>query len=405
MPHSARTARTARVLTRCALTTLLLAGGVPRLAAQDGPPVRLPQAAAGTAWNQSLALEARGDFTAAKQILIEAFGAAPATYDVAVRMAWLTLRQGHGADAVQLYRRARTLPGSLLEATTGLGLALTTLGYNLLDRGALGEARTAWTEALSFDASNEDALKGIALLGGPPGVSVEAWAAFVSATSASSKAQVYYAQLPIRLDHASAVRVAVRTVTSPTFVGKTGAFDAQSEVYGAIARDIGISTTELIGFAFSGAGRSNSGAALSTRIGGSIGVAATVSMIARTRANNLQVAPSVFAWLSPNVSISGGMRITSDSAFSAVSPMASVTLRNDRLTVDLAGHFGKEQWAFSAAGPTILSFLDRTTGGVTGTASWQATRAITAYGQLQLEQTAANGSFQSIGLGVRIAPR
>ena len=85
MPHSARTAR---VLTRCALTTLLLAGGVPRLAAQDGPPVRLPQAATGTAWDQSLALEARGDFTAAKQILIEAFGAAPATYDVAVRMAW-----------------------------------------------------------------------------------------------------------------------------------------------------------------------------------------------------------------------------------------------------------------------------------------------------------------------------
>ena len=57
---------------------LLLAGGVPRLAAQDGPPVRLPQAATGTAWDQSLALEARGDFTAAKQILIEAFGAAPA---------------------------------------------------------------------------------------------------------------------------------------------------------------------------------------------------------------------------------------------------------------------------------------------------------------------------------------
>ncbi len=387
-----------------ALLTLLLAGPASPLRAQDGPPVRLPQAATAGAWEQSLALEGRGDFVAAKQLLIDAFGNAPATYDVAVRLAWLTLRQGKGADAVQLYRRARTMPGSLPEATTGLGLALTTLGYNNLDRGALGDARTAWSEALTFDASNEDAHKGIELLGGPPGVSAEVWAALVSATSASSKAQVFYAQLPIRLDNESAVRVAFRSVTSPTFVGKKGAFDAQTEFYGAISRDIGISTTELIGFAFAGTGRSNSGVALNTRVGGTFGVAATVSMIARTGKNNLQVAPSVFAWLSPNIAVSGGVRITSDSAFSAVSPMASLTVRNEHLTAQFDAHFGNEVWAFSPAGPSILSFLDRTSGGFTGTVSWQATRAVAAFGQLQLEQTATSGSFQSIGIGVRIAP-
>ena len=41
----------------------------------------LPQGAAATAWEQSLALENRGDFTAAKQLLVDAFGASPSTRD------------------------------------------------------------------------------------------------------------------------------------------------------------------------------------------------------------------------------------------------------------------------------------------------------------------------------------
>lgn len=390
---------------RAALLALALLCSARSIVAQDGPPVRLPGAATGTAWEQSLALEGRGDFAGAKQLLIDAFGRSPATYDVAVRLAWLTLRQNNGAEAAELYRRARTMPGSLPEATTGLGLALTALGYNRLERGALGDARNAWSEALSIDASNAEARNGMALLGGPAGVSAEAWFAAISATSASSKANVYYAQIPVRLDNESALRVALRSVSAPTFTGTSGAFAAQTEFYAALSREIGISTTELIGFGFSGSGRSNSGAALSTRIGGNLGVAATVSMIARTGATNLQVAPSIFAWLSPHVAVSGGARITSDSSFSAVSPTASITLRYDQLTVDVAGHFGKELWAFTPAGPTILSFLDQTTGGVTGTVSRQFGHGITLYGQLQFEQTAANGSFQSIGIGARLAPR
>jgi hypothetical protein len=391
---------------RVGLLLALLTTSLARpLAAQDGPPVRLPQATAATAWEQSLALENRGDFAGAKQLLIEAFGASPATYEVAVRLAWLTLRQNKGAEATELYRRARTMPGSLPEATTGLGLALTALGYNRLERGALGEARNAWSEALSIDASNDGAHTGVALLGGPPGVSAEGWYANIRATANASQAQVYYLQIPVRLDNESAIRFAVRSVTSPTFTGSSGAFAEQTEFYGAVSREIGISTTELIGFGFTSTGRSNSGVAVSTRIGGNYGVAATASMIARTGGNNLQIAPSAFAWLTPNIAIGGGVRITSDSSFSAVSPTASLTVRYDRFTVDLAGHFGKEQWAFSPAGPTILSFLDQTTGGLTGTASRELGHGITVYGQLQFEQTASSGSFQSVGLGVRIAPR
>ena len=100
-----------------------------------------------------------------------------------------------------------------------------------------------------------------------------------------------------------------------------------------------------------------------------------------------------------------GVRLTSDSAFTAVSPTASLTVRSGDFTVDLAGHFGKEVWAFTPAGPTILSFLDQTTGGLTATASRSFARGMTMFGQLQYEQTAAKGSFQSIGLGLRIAPR
>lgn len=375
------------------------------LAAQAGPPERLPAVPAASAWEQSLALEARADLVNAKQLLIDAFGKSPATYDVSVRLAWLTLRQGKGAEAADLYRRARTLPGSLPEATTGLGLALTARGYSQLERGALGEARSSWSEALTIDASNTDALKGIDLVGGGIGPSIDVWTAGLSATVNSSKARVFYTHVLARVDNDLAVRAAVRQVASPTFTGTSGAFAKQTEFYAGISRDMGISTNELIGFVITGTGRSNSGAAVTTRIGGNYGILASASIIARTGGTNLQIVPTAFWYASPNLSLSGGVRVTSDSAFSSVSPLASITWRNEKFLADVAAHFGKQQWAFSATGPSILSFLDKTSSGLTGTLGWQLSRSLAFYGQLQAEQTVSSGSFQSIGAGVHFTPR
>ncbi len=395
-PHVARLA---------ALVVACLSLAAARGACQDAPVLRATPAVTVSPWERSLALEAEGKLAQARQVLVDAFGPRPVYYEPAVRLAWLSFSMRDGAAAVELYRHARTLPGSLPEATTGLGLALTMRGYAELARGAFGAARGSWNEALAIDAANADARAGVDILGGPEGVTIEAWGAALSATSGSSRASVLYAQLPARLNNALAVRVALRQVSSPTFVGTKGVFSMQTELFGGIARDLGISTTELIAFSLAGSTYSHAGVALATRVGGTFGVTGTASVIGLASGTNVQFAPMVFAWLSPHVSLSGGVRITSDPALSAVSPIAAATLRSDRVALDVVAHAGKERWAFSDAGPTILSFLDNTSGGATGTLSWLAGRRVRVFAQVQVEQTVSSGSYGSIGVGVRVTPR
>ena len=403
----------------------LLGAAAGQLCAQDGAPVHFPRAAG--AWEQSLEREAQGDIVGARQLMRAAYGARPQAYDPCVRLAWLSFLLRDGAEAVTLYRRARALPGSLPEATAGLGLALTMRGYAELARGAFGDARASWRDALRIDSTNADALQGNRLIGGASGIAPEVWAAGISATKASSSAQVYFAALPARLDTDLGVRVALRQVASPTPSDTSGVFATQTEFYGGITKDIGRASVGLLGFVLRGATRSTgsavvgprpgapfgtpttsiastAGAAVNLRVGGSYGLTATTSVIWRTGGTNLQVVPMAFVYLLPSIAISGGARFTRDSAFSGVSPMAALSVRRGGVTLDLAAHDGKEEWAFSAAGPTILSFRDQTSSGFTATAGWQPAHAFALFAQIQIEQTKSSGSLRSIGAGVRLNP-
>ncbi len=418
--HSIRTRRVFM-----ALTILYAAAGAAH--AQEGAPIRLPQGA--DAWVQSLAREAQGDINGARKLMLDTYGARPAVYDPCVRLAWLNFLLKDGAEAAILYRRARDLPGSLPEATVGLGLALTMRGYAELARGSFGDARASWQEALSIDAANADALQGNRLIGGTSGIVPEAWAAAISATKASSAAQVYYVQLPVRLSAHLGARVAFRRVASPSPLDTSGVFAAQSEFFGGITNEIGRASIEVLGFILSGAspgtgttvkvpgpgGPSRApassssttragGAAVSLRVGGSFGLTSTASIISHTGGTNVQLSPMAFVYLTPAVAIAGGVRFTRDSAFAGVSPMAALSVRRGRVTLDLGAHTGKEQRAFNATGPTILSFLDQTSGGFTATAGWQPVRALTLFAQAQVEQTKSSGSFRSVGAGVRLNP-
>ena len=338
-------------------------------------------------------------------MLIAAFGEYPTTYDVGVRLAWLSLLLHRTGEAVDRYRLARGMVGSLPEATYGLALALTARGYDALARGAYGAARADLNEALSFDAANADARKAIRLLGGPRGVAIEAWAATVSATTGSSRAQVFYLNIPIRLDESRAARFALRQVMSPTGIGTTRAFASQTELYAGFERDVGVATLEAMGLAINAAGGTSVGAVFVGRVGGTLGLSGTASAISVTGGVNLQAVPSVFWWASPNVALSVGARITDDPNVRAVSPIAAITIRGEKAELDLSGHSGTERWALTPAGPTILSFLDQTKRGCTATVTVHATSRISVFAQGQVEQTFSLGTFQSYGAGFRFSPR
>ena len=356
------------------------------------------------AWDASLTLEARGDVRGARQTLIDAFGADPAAYAPCVRIAWLTYRLGDAAEAVRHYRRARALPGALSEATYGLSLALVSAGYADLARGALGQARAEWTEALTIDASNEEALAGIAIVGPATGVSGDLWLATISAspTGSTSSAQVYYAQLAVRAASDLAFRASVRQVASPSFTGPVPSFASQTEFFVGVAKDVGIATVEGIGMVLSATGRVNAGGAATVRAGGSVGVTAVASVLSRTGGANVQLTPMVFAYLGGRVAVAAGARITSDSAFQAVSPTVALSARGGAFTFDAAAHAGREQWAFNPAGPTVLSIFNITTSGATATLGWQANHRVALFAQAQVEQLDGGGTFQGFSLGLRI---
>ena len=364
------------------------------------------QATSANAWQMSLALEGANEIRQARVVLVEAWGERPAFYDVCIRLAWLALRLGESRESVDLYRRARELPGALPEVNTGLTWALTAFGYQQLERGNVPAARRAFAEALTLSPHDPDAAHAVDLVGASHSVAGEAWVGHLTASADSSAAQLLYLHLPIRLNDNVSIRAAYRHVGSPTAAaGAAGLFGTQDEIYGAIAVERGVTATEIALFSLSNTLSSSQGFAVSSRAGGHTGIAVTVAGISQSSGWNFQFVPQAFTWLSPYVAIGAGVRFTHDSLLSAASPLVSLTLRMDPVEIDAQAHFGKERWAYSPAGPTILSFLANTSSGVTITGTVQAGKMFTMFGQLQSESiTGSTGDsrFTSLAGGLRI---
>ena len=366
-----------------------------------------------TPWDSSLTLEASGKFDQARAVLVLAFGAHPSTYDVAVRLAWLSLRQHRALEAVQAYREARALPYAGFEATQGLASALVMSGYQALDRGNLGVARRTWREALAADRDVIGAHEGLALVGPSAGAAPEIWFGQLKASTDSSSAQAVYLALPYRVNDATSVRAAFRDISSAhAATGTTGIFGSQREFYGSITMERGISATEVMALALSNSAETISGVAASTRLGGKSGVTFTVSALHQTRGWNTQFTPSAFTWLGSAVALWGGVRITKDSTFSATSPLAGMTLRAGHFELDGQVHLGKERLAFGMAGPTVMSFVASTSHGemLTGSLALGRNRAVVLFGQWQAERlktidgTTDNGNCTALAAGVRWIP-
>jgi len=127
--------------------TLVLGASTGGLAAAQDPDRR-----AG-AWDRSVKAEQANDLPRARAALADAYGEAPDSYEVALRLAWLSLRLKKGEAAATLYRLAARLDGAGPEATQGLADALTLTGFDAFARGDRATARARWLEALRVNPS------------------------------------------------------------------------------------------------------------------------------------------------------------------------------------------------------------------------------------------------------------
>jgi hypothetical protein len=392
---------------RCALFAgLIIIGSAPRLGAAAQAQDRLADA-----WTQSTTLEAAGDVRKARAVMVEAFGALPDRYDACMRIAALSVRLHEAASAVTVYRHARQLPGAGEGAAEGLVSALTTAGYDALDRGDLGAARREWQEAIAIDPAAVDARRGLDLVGPSRGGAVEAWAGRLSAPGAS--AEVVYVNVPFRLNDQVSVRGAYRQVGGAT-AGKAGVtpfFGSQHEFYGGVTVERGIASTEVVAFGLQSTIEHIGGVAASTRIGGRYGMTFTVAGIHEAAGWNTQVMPQAFIWPVPWLVLDAGVRITRDPSVSATNATVGGALRLPALTIDAQAHLGTERLAFGMAGPSVMSFAASTTGGATVTAVVPVSKPLTLYAQVQVEQlgtktgAAASGHYLGVAAGVRWVPK
>ena len=387
-----------------ALFVMAVVSPLPDARAQTVSRAKAPMPAADVL-ARSVALETQGDVIRARQVVVDAFGERPASYEPCVRLAALSLQMRRSAEAVLLYRIARGFRNSQLEAALGLGLVLTMHGYDQMARGAFGDARSDFVESLVIDDSNVEAGKGLLLLGGPRGTGVDAMASLLHEGAGGSRAQLYAVDVPVRVDEHLALRFAVRQLTGPSYIGARGAFVAQTHLFAGVVRDIGPATVGATAVILTGAGATNLGAAASGRVGGSVGAMGTLSAIGASGGTNLQAAPMLFVLPRPNLSLAAGVRITRDPLGSSTSLIASGGVRNQRVALDVAAHFGNARVAYRADNATLRPYLATSRRGAAVTLAVRVSRLIAGLAQLQAEQSQAIGQFRSYGLGFRVLNR
>jgi hypothetical protein len=390
---------------RCALLVLLF-GAAPRVAlSQDSVRVATTRSVETDVLAKSLALESQGKLVQAAQVLIDAFGPRPAAYEPSVRLAALLFQLRRSQESVALYRVARVMPDAQPEATLGLGLALTLQGYDQMTRGALGRARTDFLEALIIDDTNVEARKGLTVLGGARGTGVDVLASTINMTNVTSTFQLFAVQVPVRVNENVALRFAAQQLNAPDFGTGNTAITATTQLYAAVARDVGISTLEGMGILSNASGSTTIGGAASVRAGGTVGAMLSLAVLGLRSGTNLQATPAVFVRPAHNVVMSVGARITHDTAGTIVSPVAAVGIRGAVASFDVTAHLGSERSALSMVQPAFQPYLGTSSRGVTGLLSVRVARQLRLMAQVQLERSNWLGTFRNVGVGFRVVPR
>ena len=394
--------QTPRVLSGVLTMTGLLLVAMP-------PAVHAQAVKAAGAWDRSIALETSNELAKARSVLIEAYGQTPESYDVTLRLGWLSLKLKEADQAISYYIRASKMPDATADAKVGLASSMALAGYQALARGDVPSARARWLEALGADPTCADARAGLDLVGPSTEVTPELWYGYLNDGTSSTSANAFFLAVPYRANDHVTVRGAYRRIQSGSTVTSSSLLGTHDEFYGAMAFEQGMAATEFMGLAWHDSTGTIPGFAGSLRLGGRYGVTAVASGFDKSAGWNRQLLAQAFAWPTPWLALALGARTTGDPDGSSTSVTFGATLKNAQAEVDVRGHAGKERWAFSMAAPMIMSFSTATDGGATVTAFFRVSRQLAVGAQAQFEHLLAStstttGQYVGVAVGVRWLP-
>jgi hypothetical protein len=412
-----------RVAALAAFTHVAVAGAA--LAQVPAPPAQDAFALRAGAWDRSVQLEEEGKLLEARALLMQAWGPGD-SYEVTVRIAWLSLRMGQYGHAAVAYRTARTLPGAGPEATQGLSSALTGLGYGKLEDSSNDEARLQFKEALALDPAKERAKAGLAQIDAMPTIEPELWMAYVRMPDYGPtwNGWAAFAQLPWHVTGALTLRAAYRHVDLQREVpsvppvpgmgyhgggsGLTTQTWRQNEVYAAADFDKPWWAVGLLGIGLLPSDADPAwGAAMRGRIGRTFGLNVDGSAIRMESGWNRQLLPTVFLWPTRYLGLAAGSRITGDPQGTMASFHAGATLKTHGFAMHVSGHAGPERWPVSMMVPSVLTVGQELPYGVNVTAVVSVSSLVRLGLQTQFERVSIGGAeknYFTVSGGVQLAP-
>jgi len=368
------------------------------------------------AWDTSVEREAAGDVSGARQVLLDAWGQHSDSYEVTVRIAWLSLLLEDEELAVAAYRRARALPGAGPEATEGFSSALTVRGLQRLEEGRRNEARLDFDEALRWSPQRDDARRGRQLAASMR-LSAEFWGAYVGVlgdTPAHGGAGLVSASFHLNdwLRLRGAYRHLRQKVTIPVGTSQRRAESTtsftQNDGYFAAAVVFPSWGLEGMGMILDvGEEGLVPGQAARLWVGRRWGLSVDEALIVRDVGASLQLTPMAFVWPTRNIGFGAGARFTVDDVGVAVAGRLGASVVTESIELQALGFVGRTRWAVMHDVPSVMTLAGEVEGGGT----------ISAYVRLVdgfdlgvngavsvLPDEEQSFTYLSAGLGLRVRP-
>lgn len=314
-------------------------------------PTEREEALRAGAWDKSVALEARGDPHAARKLLLEAWGPNPDSYEVSVRLAWLTLVVNRPAEAIPLYRRARTLNGAGPEATRGLVSALTRDGFAALEAGERERARRRFAEAHALLPGDPEARRGLELCR-RQSFGTELWVGVLVLSEPAVSGGFGFLQARVFPSDALRLRAAYRlSVTSQETSTRGAGMGAQRartttrtrhEGWVGAGFDARGWRAEVLGLGvFAQDTRAVPGQAARLSVGSRWGLALDEAALFESSATSLQLRPVAFAWPTASFGFSAGARFTHSSKAALWAGEVGASFVTDSVEVHLTALGGR----------------------------------------------------------------
>ena len=367
-----------------------------------------------TAWDRSLADEKQGRLSDARAALVAAWGEQPDSYEVSLRVAWLTLRLGDASRAVVLYERARHLEGAGPDATQGLIAALLAAGDACVADKDVEGARVNWRRVLELDADNEPARRGLATI--PEDTLIpQLWMAYLAESTGAFRSHggAIFAHVPLvlgrwrfRLAYRQE-RLWVREGSPLRFAGDPRRY-VQHDAYAGAGYAAGPFSADLLGLALlPSSEKAVFGQSATLRVGRRYGCWVDQALLGRERGTSLQLVPRAFVWPWAEFALSAGARLTTDDRGRAASALASATYATPSLWLDLSGAAGLERWPVVPAVPEVLTYGEDIllSGRLTALVSLSSQWAVGGQAELAaLDVEGFRGGALSVALGLSWFP-